>query len=102
MLRLSKGLCTPDEEAKCQAEHQEFLDRACANCEKLKPADVHPYTAQLLRLNRLRRAGYPLRADELTLREWDDLALVTETLNRIEDRNRWQAQLTALLMSKSA
>lgn len=102
MLRLSKGLCTKDEEAKCQEEHLEYVGRACANCQKLRPADIHPYLAQLLRLNRLRRAGYPLRADELTLAEWDDLALVTETLDRIEDQNRWQAQLTALLMSKSA
>jgi hypothetical protein len=87
--RLADGPCTDDTEAACQAEHLEFLQRACAQCKRIRTRDVHPYVAHLRQLNQLRLAGYPLGADELTLREWRDLALVAQELRQTEDARRW-------------
>lgn len=53
---------------------------ACGQCEKRPPevGDLAPYTMKMLRFNALRRAGFPLRADDLTLEEWEDLGLVAQ------------------------
>ena len=98
MTRLAReGICSDEERAGCLEEHEEYLERACRHCKKLKPADIHPYTAQLLRLYRLIRAGYPLGPDDLSLRGWMDLALVAETMDEERETQRW-ARLLARLM----
>lgn len=44
---------------------------------------LSPYTVKMLKLSRLQKAGYPLRANDLTLEEWLDLERV----------HRWQETL---------
>jgi hypothetical protein len=53
---------------------------ACENCPKKKAEDLHPYTWKLLRLRRLKLAGYPFCADDLTVEEWMDLGKIEELL----------------------
>lgn len=44
---------------------------------------MSPYTHKLLRLRHLRRAGFPLRADDLTLEEWMDLGRLDDALANV-------------------
>ena len=75
-------MCTPKDRAKCTAEidDEEHLEWTCKNCPKKKPEDLHPYTHKLLRLRRLKLAGYPFGANDLTMEEWFDLGKMEEMM----------------------
>jgi hypothetical protein len=77
---VSAGLCDPDEERVCREEFGENLSWACRNCPKKRIEDLHDYTKKLLHIHALRRAGYPLSADDLTLEEWIDLGRLSACL----------------------
>lgn len=77
------GLCDARQEQTCREEVGENLAWTCAQCEKKKARDIHPYTRKMLWLRRLRAAGYPFRRCDLTMEEWEDLA-------RLEDMIRTQ------------
>lgn len=76
---LEKGLCTQNEKKKCIKEFgTKNLEWACANCSRKKPEDLSSYTIKLLNMRRLQQAGYPLKANDLTLEEWFDLGVVNQ------------------------
>jgi hypothetical protein len=79
-------LCTEDETAKCLAEFGEtkHLEWACANCPKKRPENIDPYTTKLLRIRQLKKAGYPLKTNELTMEEWFDLGWMESWLQTPE------------------
>jgi len=54
-------------------EFEDLLEWTCRNCPKTRFEDLHPYTRKLADLRMLRVAGYPLRANDLTMEEWLDL-----------------------------
>ena len=74
------NVCTPEEETKCKEEFGKYYEWACKNCEKKKHRDLHPWTAHLLKLRRLQKAGYPFGKNDLDYEEWLDLGLLNELL----------------------
>jgi len=90
---LAEGLCDETEQAKCLEEFGDNLAWACENCDKKKFGGLAPYTMKLLRINHLQQAGYPLRANDLTLEEWYDLGDLKKALPD------GMADLPALLIS---
>jgi len=76
-------LCDEKEQAKCRAEMGDGpeLEWACNHCPKKKAQDLHAYTFKLFRLRRLRMAGYPFEANDLTVEEWMDLGRIEEIVN---------------------
>jgi len=60
------------------------LEWTCAQCGKIRQEDIHPYTQKIRRIRRLRLAGYPFRANDLTPEEWDDLGLLEEYETRAD------------------
>jgi len=80
MLAASR-LCGPAQQRKCQRENGAFAAWACQACEEyLRPEAVSPWTWHLVFLHQLRQAGYPLKANDLTLEEWLLLGLVQRLL----------------------
>ncbi|WP_319543155.1 hypothetical protein [uncultured Pseudodesulfovibrio sp.] len=75
---MSRGVCTPRDRRKCRAESGKFLEWACTKCEKIRAENLHPYTVKMIRLMRLKQAGYPLRANDLSMEEWLDLQEVMQ------------------------
>jgi len=68
------------------------LEWACGNCPKKKDEDeISPYTYKLLRMRALKIAGYPVRANDLTMEEWLDLAEIEGFYNRMEIE-AWQTK----------
>ena len=77
----SGRLCRPEHQEKCRAENGPFAEWACKSCsEFLRPEAVSPWTWHFLFLYRLKRAGYPFRANDLSLETWLLLGLVEEAL----------------------
>jgi len=79
---LARGrLCRGEERRRCRAEQGAFADWACGECrEYLRPEDISPWTWHLLFLHQLQEAGYPFRANDLTLDTWLLLGLVKRLL----------------------
>lgn len=65
---------------------EEGLEWACGKCEKRRVSDLHPYTLQVFRLRRLRLAGYPFRAGDLTPEAWEDLGRAEEVVEELRRR----------------
>ena len=64
-------LCGPGQRRRCAAESGAFAHWACQVCEEyLRPEAVSPWTWHLVLLHQLHRAGYPFKANDLTLEEW--------------------------------
>ncbi len=75
-------LCGPAERRRCRAENGPFAAWACRECtEFLRPEAISPWTWHLLWLHRLRRAGYPFRANDLSLETWLLLGLVGRVMD---------------------
>lgn len=81
---MREGLCDDEERKKCEVESGDNLAWACANCPKTRVEDLHPYTHKLLRIHTLRKAGYPLKENDLTYEEWLDLGKVEQWLETPE------------------
>ncbi len=74
-------LCGPREQSRCRAENGAFAAWACSACEEyLRPEALSPWTRHLLFLYRLGRAGYPFKANDLSLETWLLLGLVQRIL----------------------
>jgi hypothetical protein len=74
------ALCGPSEQRRCRTEAGGFADWACGVCrEFLKPEAVSPWTWHLVFLYQLREAGYPFKANDLTLETW----LLLDTVRRV-------------------
>ena len=77
-------LCGPEERRRCRAAGGSFADWACGVCEEYqRPESLSPWTRHLLLLYRLGRAGYPFRANDLSLETWLLLGVVREVLENI-------------------
>lgn len=86
------GVCTEEEKKKCAYEFGENLQWACSNCKKNRDEnEISPYTAKLLRIRALQAAGYPLKANDLTMEEWLDLAEI-EFYYRQREIEAWQTK----------
>ena len=59
---------------------EEMLSWACSQCEKKKEDDLDEYTLKIFRIRHLKMAGYPFRANDLSLEEWEDLGRAEEYL----------------------
>jgi hypothetical protein len=74
-------LCGPQERRQCRAASGSFADWACSVCEEfLRPEAISPWTWHLIFLYQLKKAGYPFRANDLTLETWLLLGLVRRVL----------------------
>jgi hypothetical protein len=64
-------LCGPAERRRCRRESGAFTAWACGVCEEyLRPETLSPWTWHFLFLYRLSQAGYPFRANDLSLETW--------------------------------
>jgi hypothetical protein len=73
----SGRLCGSGRRQRCRTENGSFADWACQVCEEfLRPEAISPWTWHLLLLYQLQRAGYPFRANDLSLETWLLLGLV--------------------------
>lgn len=63
---------------------------------------MSPYACHLISLHRLVKAGYPFGQDDLDLDEWQDLGLVTETIEDCKEQ-LWQLRYKPIISgSRSA
>ena len=83
---LAQGrVCGPQQRRKCRQESGAFADWACGVCgEYLRPEAISPWTRHLVFLYQLSQAGYPFRANDLTLETW----LLLGVVRRVWEENR--------------
>jgi hypothetical protein len=87
-------VCGPAERRRCRAENGAFAAWACAACEEcFPPENLSPWTWHLLFLYRLSQAGYPFRANDLSLETWLLLGIVQEILPQSQRGKDAQNQL---------
>jgi hypothetical protein len=73
-------LCGPAERRRCRTESGAFADWACEACEeRVRPEALSPWTWHLVFLYQLSRAGYPFKANDLSLETW----LLMGTVRRV-------------------
>jgi hypothetical protein len=74
-------VCHAARQRQCQAEHGRFARWACGACQEfIRPEAVSPWTWHLVFLHHLRRAGYPFRANDLSVETWLLLGWVSRVL----------------------
>jgi hypothetical protein len=74
-------VCGPEQRRRCRAESGSFAAWACGVCtEFIRPEALSPWTWHLVWLYRLSRAGYPFKADDLSLETWLLLGVVQRVL----------------------
>jgi hypothetical protein len=78
VLDLAKGrLCQAERRRTCRAENGAFAGWACQECREFRrPETISPWTWHLALLYQLKRAGYPFKANDLTLETWMLVGLV--------------------------
>jgi hypothetical protein len=76
----SGRLCNEEERRRCRMENGAFADWACGACaERVRPEAISPWTWHLIFLYQLSRAGYPFKANDLSLETW----LLMGTVRRV-------------------
>jgi hypothetical protein len=86
-------LCGPEEERRCRTSSGAYAAWACAVCEEyLRPEALSPWTWHLLFLHRLRQAGYPFRANDLSLETWLLLGMLQGILENTQRGKYGQRQ----------
>lgn len=74
-------LCQGERRRRCRTENGAFAQWACRECrEFVQPEAISPWTWHLVFLYRLKRAGYPLAAADLSLDTWLLLGALEEVL----------------------
>jgi hypothetical protein len=77
--------CDAIQKNKCRKEipEEEMLVWTCSKCERggKREIELGEYTQKMFRWIRLRNAGYPVRPNDLTPEEWNDLGLIEEMLS---------------------
>jgi len=87
-------LCGPEERRRCRTENGAFAAWACGACEEyLRPENLSPWTWHLLFLYRLSQAGYPFRANDLSLETWLLLGVVRGIFGQNQRGKNAQRQL---------
>jgi hypothetical protein len=75
-------LCGDAVRQQCRTGSGAFADWACRVCEEFqRPEAISPWTWHLVFLYQLSRAGYPFRANDLSLETWLLLGLVKRVLD---------------------
>ena len=78
-------LCVPAQQRRCRSENGAFAAWACQACEEyLQPAAISPWTWHLVFLYQLSRAGYPFKANDLSLETWLLMGTVRRVLEGIQ------------------
>ena len=78
-------LCGPEERRRCRAESGAFADWACKACtERVRPEAISPWTWHLVFLYQLSRAGYPFRANDLSIETWLLMGTVRRVLEGVQ------------------
>lgn len=78
VLDLAAGrLCHGPRRRVCREGNGVFAEWACQECREFRrPETISPWTWHLVLLYQLKEAGYPFRANDLTLETWMLLGLV--------------------------
>ena len=64
-------LCQGQRRRQCRVESGEFADWACRSCrEWVRPEAISPWSWHLYFLHQLKEAGYPFKANDLSLETW--------------------------------
>lgn len=84
--------CTDERREICRQEQPDpaHLAWSCKECKRIRPEAVNPYTNMLLRLSRLQKGGFDLKAIEMPLSTWLDLGAVAEALDMAERVMQWR------------
>ncbi len=78
-------LCHDEERKRCRVENGAFADWACGACaERVRPEAISPWTWHLVFLYQLSRAGYPFKANDLSLETWLLLGTVRRVLEGVQ------------------
>jgi hypothetical protein len=78
-------LCNEEERQRCRAESGAFADWACEACaERVRPEAISPWTWHLIFLYQLSRAGYPFKANDLSLETWLLMGTVRRVLEGVQ------------------
>ncbi len=78
-------LCNEAERQRCRAESGAFADWACGACaERVRPEAISPWTWHLVFLYQLSRAGYPFKANDLSLETWLLMGTVRRVLEGVQ------------------
>jgi hypothetical protein len=78
-------LCGPADRNRCRAENGPFADWACGACEeRVQPEAISLWTWHLVFLYQLHRAGYPFRANDLSLETWLLMGLVHRVVEKTQ------------------
>jgi hypothetical protein len=81
----SGRLCNEEERQRCRAESGAFADWACGACaERVRPEAISPWTWHLVFLYQLSRAGYPFKANDLSLETWLLMGTVRRVLEGVQ------------------
>jgi len=81
----SGRLCNEEERQRCRAENGAFADWACGACaERVRPEAISPWTWHLIFLYQLSRAGYPFKANDLSLETWLLMGTVRRVLEGVQ------------------
>ena len=81
----SGRLCNEVERQRCRAETGVFADWACGACaERVRPEAISPWTWHLVFLYQLSRAGYPFKANDLSLETWLLMGTVRRVLEGVQ------------------
>jgi hypothetical protein len=79
-------ICRGEQRRACQSENGAFAEWACQNClEYRRPETISPWTWHLVFLYRLKRAGFPFQADDLSLETWMLLGLIQRVFEAAEN-----------------
>jgi hypothetical protein len=90
-------LCGPEEQRRCRTESGSFAAWACSVCEEfLQPEALSPWTWHLLFIYRLRQAGYPFRANDLSLETWLLLGVIQKILENAQRGENAQRQVDGI------
>jgi hypothetical protein len=78
-------LCDEKSYQKCLNEFGDNLEWTCSRhkCGKVR-TEFNEYTLKMLRIRHLKIAGYPFKANDLTLQEWEDLGQLEKAIGRYE------------------
>lgn len=82
MIRKGLKICDEKQIEKCSNEFGDNLEWTCSRgkCGKVRAQEFCEYTMKIFRIRLLRLAGYPFKANDLTMQEWEDLGALEQSI----------------------
>lgn len=80
--------CTEKDREACRKQSGPFFEKACATCPR-NPERMEPpsrWFEHIYWLYRLKMAGYPFRANDLDIEEWEALGELAEAIEASRPR----------------